>query len=142
MAVVFVIRLVLSAAALHGELQLLSDALIVRAADPDAQAMGTIEMVGVGFATVPFAEIVFATLTEAFEENCGFEGFATLAVVCLVAVKGLPRGVLLVVVVGFAKLEGAPNNSFVTVGPTLCSSLRLRTLRQCFRGGSAGIRNL
>ena len=86
--------------------------------DRHAKGTGAIELAGVAFATVPFAEVAFATLGDAFAELAVHEAFATVAVVYGVGVVGVVRVVLPCVVVGFATLEAGTNNPVVTVGPS------------------------
>ena len=94
-----------------------------RSAEEDAKYRGTIELVGVGvaFATVPFVELAFAALGDAFAEAGALQDFAVLTMLCELVVVGKLRGVLTGGVVGFAVLGAATSNPGVTEGPTCVS---------------------
>ena len=119
-SLVFVFFLPRSATVLLGELWLDCDALSFRSAEADAKGRGTKELVGIGvaFATVPFAELAFATLGDAFAETSALEALAVLTVLCEPVVVGELRGVLPSIVVGYAVRGAATSNSGVTEGPT------------------------
>ena len=60
MAFAFVIVLVRSATVLLGEVSLDCDPLDFRSVEPDAKGRGTVALVDLAFARVPFANLAFA----------------------------------------------------------------------------------
>ena len=77
-----------------------------------------IVLIGIAFGTMPFAEVAFARLGDAFAEPCVLEAFAVLAVACRAVVVGVLRGVHKRVLIGFVTFEASPNNPLVTMGRT------------------------
>ena len=112
----FVFFLIRCETDLLGALSLACDALSFLSAERDAKGRGTLLLVGIAFVTVPFAELAFASLGDAFAEADALEAFAKLTLVCGAVVIGLLRGVLAGVVVGFAILDADTNNPVVTDG--------------------------
>ena len=115
-SIAFVLTLVLSATVFLGELSLDCDALSFLSAEPDVNGRGKMERVCVGLAiaTLPFVEIAFTTVANAFAESCELGAFAVLTVVCEDVVVAVILGVLTGVVVGFATRDAPTNNAVVT----------------------------
>ena len=112
----FVLLVLLSDTAGLGELSLVWDSLSFQSAELEAKGSGTIELLGIGvaFAMVPIAEIVFATLADRCTEACALLAFAELTVVCGAVVVAELRGVLPGVVACFVLLDAATNIPAVT----------------------------
>ena len=87
-----------------GELSPVCDSLSFRRAAQDAKGRATIELVGIAFAGVPFAELAFSTRADAFAELSALGPVVALADLCGGAVVEVVRGVLQGILFGFATL--------------------------------------
>ena len=126
-----------------GKLALDFDALSIRNAEPHAEGMGTLPLLGVGvaFAKVPFADVAITTLGGAFAEALALGHYAVLTVFSRKIVVGELRGVLPGVVVGYVTPGAADNNAIVSPGAS-CLAVFPSAFRLLFRAWSAARRRL